>query len=226
MPGEHAQCFFPIGRFEHGVSATRQDVPIQSADALLILHDEYRLRSVRGRLHTRFPLRTHRSIFDAGQVDFERRSDFDLAISGAVPAALLDDAVDRREPQTRPLADPFGRVEWIEDPCRHRRRHPSAGADSPPRGRTHQGCFGSRVAPSEFSRRMPAERRTAESNRVCGWVRFRTWRSWKASGQRCSCGLPLRISSVGAACPEEIRSWRSTPYRPARRGPSGRAPRG
>ena len=42
-------------------------------------------------------------------------------------ARLLDDAVDRREPEAGPLADLLGREEWLEDLAEHVRRDPAAG---------------------------------------------------------------------------------------------------
>src|SRR5262249_10459283 len=64
---------------------------------------------------------------ERGKIDFKRASLAGLAINPDASLALLDDAVDSREPQAGPLADALGGEKGLKDMILNLLRHALAG---------------------------------------------------------------------------------------------------
>src|SRR6185312_11071754 len=100
--------------FDNVVTVPVQDLTNESADAILIFHQEYRFASLKNQ--SRPMLRRHvRGSINPRQIDFEGGSDANFAVHPHVSAALLDDAKHSRETKTSALAHIFGGEEWFEN---------------------------------------------------------------------------------------------------------------
>src|SRR5207249_7348151 len=86
----------------------------QLSDLFLILHDEQGLRSAHRGGWARGRFRGFRSLGHSRQIDLEGRAVAQLAVRPDVPAALLDDTVNRREPESRTPPRLFGREKRLE----------------------------------------------------------------------------------------------------------------
>ena len=69
-----------------------------------------------------------------------------FAVDGDVAAALLDDAVDRGQPEARAFACFFGSEERLEDAGEHVRTHATAGVTDGNADVFSRLCFGSVLA--------------------------------------------------------------------------------
>src|SRR5207247_2697008 len=76
--------------------------------------DEYRLRSARRGGCARRRLRRLRRLGYSRQIDLESGAVAQLGVRPDVSAALLDDAVDRREPESRTPPRLLGREKGLE----------------------------------------------------------------------------------------------------------------
>ena len=107
-----------IGGFDHGVALVLQELSGQAAKIGFVLHHQNRFaRGFHGGCSLRSRLLDHGGCFvdrHVRHVNLERRALARLAVHPDVSAALLDDAVHRREPESRPLRS-FGREEGLED---------------------------------------------------------------------------------------------------------------
>src|SRR5689334_21472499 len=110
----HKQRITTMTRLKNVVPVPVQDLAHEGAHTILIFNEQYRLAATTCRL-----LRTSRGNFSGRvhgrQIDFKCRSDSHFGIHPDVTAALLDDSINRREPETGAFADFFRREERFED---------------------------------------------------------------------------------------------------------------
>src|SRR5437667_5676412 len=114
-PFEHPRRLAGVGHGQHGVAVHLEHLAGELADRLVVLDQQHRLRAPAE--HDGLGLRPAdlAGRVDPRQVDLDGRTPPDLAIRGDVAAALLDDPVDGREAEARPLADALGREERLKE---------------------------------------------------------------------------------------------------------------
>src|SRR6266852_3421652 len=95
-------------RLQDGVAVRPEDVAGKLTHRQFVFDQEDSLVTPSGLRRARTGRRRVDSSLNARQVDFERRAAPRFAVDPDVSAALLDDSIDRREPQARPEAWPFG----------------------------------------------------------------------------------------------------------------------
>src|SRR5256714_2197223 len=142
MPVDDLQRPAAIGSAQPRVPPSLQHPLGQLADLFLVLHDEYRLRSTRrgGRAPRR--LRRLRQLGHSREIDLEGGAVAQLAVRPDVPAALLDDTVDRGEPESRTPPRLFGREKRLEQPRLGRAIHAdTCVADGEQHVRAWQGWY-------------------------------------------------------------------------------------
>ena len=103
-----------VARREHIVAVRLENMQGEVPELLLVLRQQDGFRAPR----TVDPLPLSRSFYDSfalGQIDLERRAAPRLAVDPDVSAALLDDPVDRGEPEPGALADGLRREERLEE---------------------------------------------------------------------------------------------------------------
>src|SRR5262249_11862455 len=103
-----------VGRLDHVIAEPAQDLARQPANALIVLGDQDGLIPSPS-IHRDRQLDVGHDFVDAWQIDLKRRSPPELAVDPYPAAALLDDAVDHREPQTGPFARLLRGEERLED---------------------------------------------------------------------------------------------------------------
>jgi len=114
LPLAHPQRHLGILRFDHFVAECPQRGSRISPYHRLVLHHQHRLLAP----HRRNGLRLSgigRRVLHPGQIDLERRPAPHLAVDFDVAAALLHDAMDRRQPQSSPFTNSLGGEERFED---------------------------------------------------------------------------------------------------------------
>src|SRR5260221_104387 len=109
-----------IARLDHVISVMLERHARQPSHGIVVLHEQQRLRALlASRLARRCDGRCVRPRH-ARKVYLEGRTLSGLAVDHDVSAALLDDAVHRREPQSGSAASALGREEGFEDPLTRR----------------------------------------------------------------------------------------------------------
>ena len=101
-------------RREHRVPQLLQALPGQLQDGRLVLHHQHRLRPPARRRRLRFHPPGRGRPLDPRQVHLEGGPLPRLAVHVDEAVVLLDDPVDRGQPQPRALPRPLGREERLE----------------------------------------------------------------------------------------------------------------
>src|SRR6185436_14062558 len=105
-----------IARLEEMIAAVFERPAGQVPQAVIVFDDEDRFRPGRQiEMLGHLGFRARDAVHDAGKVDLEARAFARLAVHPDISTALLDDAVDGRQPEAGSLAGPFRREERLED---------------------------------------------------------------------------------------------------------------
>ncbi len=115
-----------VGRDQHGVALSLEDLARDSTHHLLVLDQQHRLLSPRGR-ELRDSGRLRGRLADGREIGPERGAAPRLAVDPDVAPALRHDAVDGRQPQARALARALGGEERLEDAAAGGFVHSDAG---------------------------------------------------------------------------------------------------
>src|SRR2546426_11797805 len=114
MPADYLQRLGAVPSGQHRVPPSFQHALGEPSDLVLVLHPEHLLRSAPRGGWARRRLRRLRRFGHSREIDLEGGTVAQLAVGPDVAAALLDDTVDRREPESRTAPRLFGREKGLE----------------------------------------------------------------------------------------------------------------